>query len=161
MTFTVRVLAALAVFAFCSPTWARDVAQFTAAEAGVTAAALFDADGVDVPAEMAPQAHDAGRFNNQAKLKLAVTFGTSVDFDGRCYEGPTDVTATHALMATCSQSGGKEVCTPKVWNWTAAAWPLGEINFRVPVTDRFYYCEFWHTAAGNGTITVTGAKSRQ
>lgn len=143
----------------CAPVLARDVAQTNAAGTGVSAEVLIDADGLLVPATMTAQAHDAGRFSNQAKLHLDVAWGTSTAFTGTCWEGP-ETLGPWALMGSCTQNTNFD-CVPKVWAWTAADWPLGEINMRLPITDRYYYCQFWHTGAGTGTITITGAKSRQ
>ena len=159
LAFVLALIAA--AFAYSTPAHAQAhyVEQATAAQTGVSGEVLIDADGLLVPATMTAQGHDEGKFYNQAKLGLAVTWGTSTDFDGRCYEGP-ESNGPWSLMAICTP-GTKNDCKPKVWNWTAANWPLGAINLRLPVTDRWYYCEFWHTGAGTGSITVTGAKSRQ
>ena len=150
-----RILFAL-LLAVPSTALARDVSRISS---DVTAELLADADGLAVPATMSAQNHDLQRFYNQAKLGLNVTWGTSTAFVATCEEAPESA-GPWTLMASCTQNTNFD-CKPRTWAFTKADWPLGQINMRIPVTDRAYRCQFWDAALGTGSITVTGSKTRQ
>jgi hypothetical protein len=103
---------------------------------------------------------EEGSSTNQLSLTLAVTPGTSLIVDVRCYESANGTTWDQiSFCDTASPSA----CIPDVRRYTLASY-AGAVKYipsRWAVTKKYARCSADDPADGTGTVTVTGTRSWQ
>jgi hypothetical protein len=104
---------------------------------------------------------EAVRPTNQLSLTLAVTPGTSLTVDVRCYESANN--STWDQISFCDTTTPKSACVPDVRTYTLASF-AGAVKYipsRWHVTKRWAKCSADDALDGSGTVTITGTRSWQ
>lgn len=108
---------------------------------------------------------EEGNVCNQLSWTLAVTPGTSTRVTVGCEESATNTTNSWSDITICylDTVNAKSVCIPQLREYTLADYSgtVKEIASRWQITKQFVRCTFDDPDDGNGTITVTGARSWQ
>ena len=100
--------------------------------------------------------------SNQLSLTLAVTPGTSLVIDVRCYESYYSNTGFDAIPF-CDTVQPKSNCRPDIRQFTLADY-TGTVKYiasRWPVTKNYVKCNVTDPAGGSGTVTISGVRSWQ
>lgn len=104
---------------------------------------------------------EEGRATNQLSLTLAVTPGTSLVVDVRCYESQSGTAWDQ--IALCDSVTPKSACHPDVRTFTLADYSgsVKYITTRWAIKKKYAKCSADDPADGSGTVTITGARSWQ
>jgi hypothetical protein len=97
---------------------------------------------------------------NQLSLTLAVTPGTSLTVDVRCYE--SNNSTTWDQISFCD-TASPSACIPDVRRFTLASY-AGTVKYlpsRWALTKKYARCSVDDPADGTGTVTITGTRSWQ
>jgi hypothetical protein len=105
---------------------------------------------------------EAGQITNQLSLTLAVTPGTSLIVDVRCYESQD---GTNWGQISHCDSLATSTCVPDLRRYTLANYAtvsgVKYIPTRWAITKKYTRCSVDDPADGDGTVTITGARRWQ
>lgn len=132
---------------------AQTAIAITATQTGLTGSAL---SGTPTTSALNLEASQVTR---QLSLTLAVTPGTSLVVDVRCYESQN--ASVWEEIVICDSATPKAACVPDVRQFTLASY-TGVVKYftsRWELTKKYVKCSFDDPEDGSGTITVSGARS--
>jgi len=129
----------------------------TVAVSGVSAENLADTPLMDA------LNMEAGKRTNQLALNLAVTPGTSLVVDVRCYES-SDGT-NYGQISLCD-GASPSVCAPDIRGFTLADYTadgsgVKHIATKWKAVKKYIKCSVDDPADGDGTVSITGSRSWQ
>lgn len=118
------------------------------------------ADLADTPTTNAINMEE-GSWMNQLSLEIAVTPGTSLVVDVRCYESYNGT--DFGQIAICDTSP-TSACIPDVRRFTLADWTadgdgVKHLVSRWPTTKRFIRCSVDDPADGDGTVSIVAVRT--